>query len=61
MGLKEFTIAALMNAMNARIPAAKYVRSIVGAVTKPPAHGAELEDIERITCDEDLRNFIEVT
>ena len=61
VALKELTIAALINAINARIPAAKYVRSIFGAVTKPPANGAEPEDIERITCDEDLRNFIEVT
>ena len=61
VALKELTIAALMNAINTRIPAAKYVRSILCAVTKPPANGAEPEDIERITCDEDLRNFIEVT
>ena len=61
MALKELTIAALMNAINARIPAAKYVRSIFGDVTKPLANAAEPEDIERITCDEDLRNFIEVT
>ena len=61
MALKELTIVALMNAINAKIPAAKYVRSIFGAVMKPPANGAEPDDIERITCDEDLRNFIEVT
>ena len=61
MALKELTIAALMNAINATIPGAKYVRSIFGAITKPPANGAKLEDIERITFDQDLRNFIEVT
>ena len=61
MALKELTIVALMNAINAKIPAAKYVRSIFGAVMKPPANGAEPDDIERITCDEALRNFIEVT
>ena len=59
--LKELTIAALMNAMNARIPAVKYVSSIFGAVTKPPANGAEPEDIKCITRDEDLRNFIALT
>ena len=36
VALKELTIAALMNAINARIPAAKYVRSIFGDVTEPP-------------------------
>ena len=61
VALKELTIAALMNAINARIPAAKYVRSNFGDMTKPPAKAAEPEDIEHITCDEDLRNFIEVT
>ena len=61
MALKELTIAALINAINATILGAKYVRSIFGAITKPPANGAKPEDIERITCDQDLRNFIEVT
>ena len=61
VALKELTIAALINAINARIPAAKYVRSIFSAMMKPLSNGAEPEDIERITCDEDLRNFIEVT
>ena len=61
VALKELTIAALLNAINARILAAKYVRSIFGTVTKPPANGAEPEDVERITCNEDLRNLIEVT
>ena len=61
VALKQLTIAALMNAINARIPAAKYVRSIFGAMTKPPANGTEPGDIERITCDGDLRNLIEVT
>ena len=59
--LKELTIAALMNAMKARILAAKYVISIFGAVTKPPANGAEPEDIESITRDENLRNVITLT
>ena len=61
VALKELTITALINVINARIPAEKYVRSIFSAVTKPPANGAEPEDIEGITCDEDLRNVIEVT
>ena len=61
MALKELTIVALMNAINAKIPAAKYVRSIFGAVTKPPANGAKPEHIERITWNEELRNFIKVT
>ena len=61
VAVKELTIAALMNAINARIPAAKYVSSIFSTMTKPPANGAEPEDIERITCDEDLRTFMEVT
>ena len=41
VALKELTIAALMNAINPRIPAAKYVRSIFSAMTKPPGNGAE--------------------
>ena len=61
VALKELTIAALLNAINARILAAKNVRSIFDTVTKPPANGAEPEDVERITCDEDLRNFMKVT
>ena len=61
VALKELTIPALINAIKARIPAAKCVRSIFGAVTKPPANGAEPEDIERITCDEDFINFFPTT
>ena len=61
VALKELTIRALINAIKARIPAAKCVRSIFGAVTKPPANGAEPEDIERITCDEDFINFFPTT
>ena len=61
MALKHLTIAALMNAINATIAGAKYVRSIFGAITKPPTNGAKPDDIKRIICDQDLRNFIEVT
>ena len=61
VALKELTITALINVINARIPAEKYMRSIFNAVTKPPANVAEPEDIEGIICDKDLRNVIEVT
>lgn len=37
------------------------MRAIYGAVTKPPADGTPPDDIERITCDEDLLNFFKVT
>ena len=37
------------------------MRAVYGAVAKPPADGDEPDDTERITSDEDLRNFLEVT
>lgn len=61
VALKETTVAALTGSIEGRIPAGRYVRVIYGALTKPPADGGPPDDIERITCDEDLLNFFEAT
>ena len=61
MAFKELTITALMNAINAKKPPATCVSSIFSAVTKAPPNVAGPEIVERITCEEDFKNFIEVT
>ena len=59
--LKGITVAAVINSIGSRIPNGSHVRAIYDAVAKPPADGDEPEDTERITCEEDLRYFLEVT
>ncbi|KAF8415070.1 hypothetical protein EV426DRAFT_701827 [Tirmania nivea] len=60
VGLKNVTIMEIVDAIKTRIPNGKYVRAIWGAVSKPPGDGGKLEDVEFITSDEDLVNFLEV-
>ena len=55
------TVEEVVSGIGPRIPNGKYVRAMYGAITKPPQNGGVLEDMERITLDADLPNFIEVT
>ncbi|KAF8416220.1 hypothetical protein EV426DRAFT_703735 [Tirmania nivea] len=60
VGLKNVTIIEIVDAIKTRIPNGKYVRVIWGAVSKPPEDRGKPEDVEFITLDEDLINFLEV-
>ena len=59
--LKGITVVAVIDSIGSRIPDRRHVRVVYGAVAKPPADGNEPDDTERITSDEDLKNFLEVT
>ena len=59
--LRNLTVAEIVSSIGPRIPNGKYVRAIYGAITKPPPIGGVPEDMQRITSDADLANFIEVT
>jgi len=58
VALKKITLAEVLNGISTRIPEGRHIRAIYGALTKPPAHGTDPEDIERITSDDDLTNFV---
>ena len=59
--LRNLTMAEIVSGIGLRIPNGKYVGAMYGAITKPPPNGGVPEDMERITSDADLANFIEVT
>jgi len=58
VALKKIIVAEVMNSISNRIPEGRYIRAMYGALTKPPADDTEPEDIERITSDDDLTNFV---
>jgi len=58
VALKKIIVAKVLNGISNRIPERRYIRAMYGALTKPPADGTDPEDIERITSDDDLSNFI---
>ena len=59
--LRDLKVAEIVSGIGPRIPNGKYVRAMYGAITKPSPNGGVSEDMERITSDADLANFIEVT
>ena len=59
--LCNITVVEVVIGIGPRIPNGKYVRAMYGAITKPPQNGGVPKDMERITSDADLANFIEVT
>ena len=59
--LRNMTVAEAVSGIGPRIPNGKYVRAMYGAITKPPQNGGLSGNMERITSDADLANFIEVT
>jgi len=58
VALKQITVAEVLNGISTRIPEGRHIRAMYGALTKPPADGTDLEDIEGITSDKNLSNFI---
>ena len=61
MVLNGITVVAVINSIGSRIPDGRQVRAVYGVVAKPPADGDETDDTERITSEEDIRNFLKVT
>ena len=59
--LYNLTVAEIVSGIGLRILNRKYDRAMYGTITKPPPNGGVAEDIERITSDADLANFIQVT
>ena len=60
MVLKGITVRAVINSIGSRIPGGRHIRAVYGAVPKPPADGDEPDDTERITSDDDLKDFLKV-
>jgi len=58
VALKKRTVPEDLNGISTRIPEGRHICAMYGALTKPPADGTDSEDIERITSDNDLSNFI---
>ena len=54
-------VAEVVSGISPRIPKGKYVRAMHSAITKPPPNSGAPQDMERITSDADLANFIEIT
>ena len=61
VALRDITVAELIKGIRPRIRDGQFVRAIYGAITKPPVDGTGPEDVERITSDTDLANFVAVT
>ena len=59
--LCNLTVAEIVSRIEPRIPNDKYVRAMYGVITKPPPNSGVPDDMEGITSDADLANFIEVT
>ena len=59
--LENLTVEEIVSGIGPKIPNGKYIRTMYGAIAKPPPNGGVLGDMERITSDADLGNFIVVT
>ncbi|KAF8415029.1 hypothetical protein EV426DRAFT_710594 [Tirmania nivea] len=60
VALRKVTLAELIESIRPQIPDGCMVRAIYSALTKPPLDGTTPEDIERVTTDDDLVNFLAV-
>jgi len=58
VALKKIIVAEVLNGISTRIPEGRQIRDMYRALTKPPADGTNPEDIERITSDDYLSNFV---
>ena len=58
VALKKMAVAEVLNGISTRIPERKHIRTMYGALTKPPADSTDPEEIDRIMSDDDLSNFI---
>jgi len=58
VALKKIIVAEVLNGISTGIPEGRHIRAMYGALTKPPADGTDSENIERITSDDDLSNFV---
>ena len=54
-------MSVLIKGIGTRIWDGQFVRAIYGAITKSTVEGNVPEDLERITSDTDLANFVAVT
>jgi len=58
VALKKIIVAEVLNGISTRIPEGRYIRAMYRALTKHSTDSTDPEDIERITSDDDLSNFI---